>query len=215
MSGPHEGLAHQSFFPGGPFAVLPLPDADGQHRSSLVWSEQNAQAARLQALDDDAFTDEIIARIGGRLGDVRLIGRRWAYPLDLTLAERYVAPRLALAGDAAHGVHPIAGQGLNMGLRDVAALAEVLIEAARIGVDIGDATILTRYQQWRRFDATAFALGMDGLNRLFSNANPTLRAARDLGLAAVNRTPPLRRALMREASGVAGEVPRLLKGQAL
>ena len=208
---PHEGLAHQSFFPGGPFAVLPLPG----NRSSLVWSERTAEAERLQALDDAAFTAEIAARIGPRLGRIELAGRRWAYPLDLTLAERYIAPRLALAGDAAHGVHPIAGQGLNIGLRDVAALAEVLVEAARIGEDIGAANVLERYQRWRRFDATALALGMDALNRLFSNDNPTVKLARDTGLSAVNRIGGLRRAFMREAAGVEGDVPRLLRGQAL
>ncbi|MFQ5565322.1 MAG: FAD-dependent monooxygenase [Paracoccaceae bacterium] len=208
---PHEGLAHQSFFPGGPFAVLPLPGG----RSSLVWSERTAEAERLQALDDAAFTTEIAARIGPRLGQIKLAGRRWAYPLDLTLAERYVAPRLALAGDAAHGIHPIAGQGLNIGLRDVAALAEVLVEAGRIGEDTGAINVLERYQRWRRFDATALALGMDALNRLFSNQNPALRLARDTGLAAVNRTGGLRRAFMREAAGVTGDVPRLLRGQAL
>ena len=208
---PHDGLAHQSFFPGGPFAVLPLPG----DRSSLVWSERTAEAERLQALDDDAFTAEIAARIGPRLGRIELAGQRWAYPLDLTLAERYVAPRLALAGDAAHGIHPIAGQGLNIGLRDVAALAEVLVEAARIGEDIGAVNVLERYQRWRRFDATSLALGMDALNRLFSNDNPALKLARDTGLAAVNRAGPLRRAFMREAAGVAGDVPRLLRGQAL
>ena len=208
---PHQGLAHQSFFPGGPFAVLPLPG----DRSSLVWSEQTAEAERLQALNDAAFTAEIAARIGPRLGRIELAGRRWTYPLDLTLAARYFAPRLALAGDAAHGIHPIAGQGLNIGLRDVAALTEVLVEAARIGEDIGAANVLERYQRWRRFDATALALGMDALNRLFSNRNPALRLARDTGLTAVNRLGGLRRAFMREAAGVEGDVPRLLRGQAL
>ena len=212
---PHDGLAHQSFFPGGPFAVLPLPSNRSSNRSSLVWSERTAEAERLQALDDVAFTAEIAARVGPRLGRIELAGRRWAYPLDLTLAERYVAPRLALAGDAAHGIHPIAGQGLNIGLRDVAALAEVLVEAARIGEDTGAVNVLERYQRWRRFDATALALGMDALNRLFSNRNPALKLARDTGLAAVNRAGPLRRAFMREAAGVAGDVPRLLRGQAL
>jgi len=208
---PHEGLAHQSFFPGGPFAVLPLPG----NRSSLVWSERTAEAERLQALDDATFTADLAARIGDRLGRIELIGKRWAYPLDLTMAERYVAPRLALAGDAAHGIHPIAGQGLNIGLRDVAALAEVLVEAARIGEDIGSPLVLERYQHWRRFDATTLALGMDALNRLFSNRDPALRLARDAGLAVVNRMGWLRRAFMREAAGVTGTVPRLLKGQAL
>ncbi len=180
---PHQGLAHQSFFPGGPFAVLPLPG----NRSSLVWSEQTAEAERLQALDDAAFTAEIAARIGPRLGRIELAGRRWAYPLDLTLAQRYVAPRLALAGDSAHGIHPIAGQGLNIGLRDVAALAEVLVEAARIGEDTGAVNVLERYQRWRRFDATSLALGMDALNRLSSpiRAAPTSTSAS----AATSRRP--------------------------
>lgn len=208
---PHAGVAHQSFFPGGPFAVLPLPG----NRSSLVWSERRREAERLTTLDDDAFTAEVAARVGPRLGRIELAGGRWAYPLDLSLASAYAAPRLALAGDAAHGVHPIAGQGLNIGLRDVAALAEVLVEAARIGEDIGSTVVLERYQQWRRFDATVMALGMDTLNRLFSNANPVLRLARDAGLAAVGRLGGLRRVLMREAAGLEGTVPRLLRGQAL
>jgi len=169
---PHEGVAHQSFFPGGPFAVLPLPG----NRSSLVWSEESREAARLMALDDAAFTTEVAARIGPRLGRIALAGQRWAYPLDLSLAEAYVAPRLALAGDAAHGVHPIAGQGLNIGLRDVAALAEVLVRAARIGEDIGSGLVLARYQQWRRFDATAFALGTSR-TRTRSCASPATRGS--------------------------------------
>ncbi|HSF96421.1 MAG TPA: UbiH/UbiF/VisC/COQ6 family ubiquinone biosynthesis hydroxylase [Thermohalobaculum sp.] len=212
---PHHGVAHQSFFPGGPFAVLPLIDDGAAHRSSLVWSERTGEAERLRSLDDAAFTAEIAARIGGRLGEIGLIGKRWAYPLDLTLAETYVAPRLALAGDAAHGIHPIAGQGLNIGLRDVGALAEVLVEAARIGEDIGTTIVLERYQRWRRFDANTLALGMDALNRLFSNHDPGLKLIRDAGLKAVDRMGGLRRAFMREAAGVAGDVPRLLRGQAL
>ena len=208
---PHAGVAHQSFFAGGPFAVLPLPG----NRSSLVWSERTREAERLMTLDDEAFTREVAARVGPRLGRIRLAGRRWAYPLDLSLAERYAAPRLALAGDAAHGVHPIAGQGLNIGFRDVAALAEVLVGAARIGEDIGSALVLERYQRWRRFDATAMALGMDALNRLFSNPNPLLVLARDTGLRAVDRLGGLRRFFMREAAGIEGDVPRLLRGQPL
>ncbi|HUF87108.1 MAG TPA: UbiH/UbiF/VisC/COQ6 family ubiquinone biosynthesis hydroxylase [Thermohalobaculum sp.] len=207
----HAGVAHQSFFPGGPFAVLPLPG----NRSSLVWSERTREAERLMALDDAAFTAEVAARVGPRLGRIELAGGRWAYPLDLSLAAAYAAPRLALAGDAAHGVHPIAGQGLNIGLRDVAALSEVLVEAARLGEDIGSEIVLERYQQWRRFDATVMALGMDALNRLFSNSHPVLRLARDAGLAAVGRMGGLRRLLMREAAGLEGDLPRLLRGQAL
>ena len=208
---PHHGLAHQSFFPGGPFAVLPLPG----NRSSIVWSERTAKAKLIQGLDDAGYLAELRRRIGPRLGAVELAGRRWSYPLDLSLAERYVAPRLALVGDAAHGVHPLAGQGMNMGLRDVAALAEVLVEAARRGEDIGTLPVLERYQRWRRFDAAAFALGMDALNRLFSNAAGPLPAIRSAALMAVGRLGGLRRMFMREAAGTAGDVPRLLRGQPL
>ncbi|MEM9146599.1 MAG: UbiH/UbiF/VisC/COQ6 family ubiquinone biosynthesis hydroxylase [Pseudomonadota bacterium] len=207
----HEGVAHQSFFPGGPFAVLPLSG----RRSSIVWSECKTRAEALMALDEAAYAAELRSRIGVRLGDVRLVGKRWAYPLDLTLAERYCAPRLALIGDAAHGVHPIAGQGMNMGLRDVAALAETVVEAARRGEDMGSITVLERYERWRRFDATAFALGMDALNRLFSNGSAGLSALRQAGLGVVSTLDPLKRALMREATGQAGVVPRLLRGQPL
>ena len=207
----HEGLAHQSFFPGGPFAVLPLTG----NRCSIVWSETTRRAEALGRLDDASFTAELRRRIGDRLGALSLIGRRWAYPLDLTLAERYCAPRLALVGDAAHGVHPIAGQGMNMGLRDVAALAEVAVEAARIGEEIGAEAVLARYQRWRRFDATSFSLGMDALNRLFSNDHAPLAALRRAGLQAVEALPGARPALMREAAGESGDVPRLLTGHPL
>lgn len=206
---PHEGVAHQSFFAGGPYAVLPLPG----NRSSIVWSDRTAEATRIAALDDDAYTAEIAMRIGGRLGAVKLAGKRYAHPLNLTIAERFAAPRLVLIGDAAHGVHPIAGQGMNMGLRDVAALAEVLAGARRIGEDIGALTVLERYQRWRRFDATALALGMDVLNRLFSADAGPLTALRDAGLRLVDRMGWARRGFMREASGQAGEVPRLLAGE--
>ncbi|MEO1724028.1 MAG: UbiH/UbiF/VisC/COQ6 family ubiquinone biosynthesis hydroxylase [Pseudomonadota bacterium] len=197
---PHGGRAHQSFFPGGPFAVLPLPE----NRSGLVWSERAGEAKRLMALDDAGYEAALAARIGPRLGRLRLAAPRRAFPLSLDLADAYAAPRLALAGDAAHGVHPIAGQGLNMGLRDVAALTEVLTEAARRGEDIGDLAVLRRYERWRRFDNTALALGMDGLARLFSNANPVLAVLRRAGLRAVNRLPAATRFFMREAAGVSG-----------
>ena len=206
---PHDGLAHQSFLPGGPFAVLPLAG----NRSSLVWAERRETAGRLRALPDDAFADEIAHRIGGRLGRIGPTGGRGAWPLDLSLATAYAADRLALAGDAAHGVHPLAGQGMNMGLRDVAALAEVLIDAARFGEDIGALAVLRRYQQWRRFDATSMALGMDALNRLFSSHDGVLSAIRRAGLKAVNASGELRRGFMREAIGAAGgDIPRLLQG---
>jgi 2-octaprenyl-6-methoxyphenol hydroxylase len=167
------------------------------------------------ALDDAAFLEVLRPRFGDHLGGIRLAGPRFAYPLNLTLADRYVAPRLALVGDAAHGVHPIAGQGLNLGFRDVGALAEVLVEAARRGEDIGAADVLERYEQWRRFDATALALGMDGINRLFSNDNPVLRTARDLGMGVVAALPGLRRGFIRQAAGLTGKVPRLLAGKGL
>ncbi|MDO5614252.1 MAG: UbiH/UbiF/VisC/COQ6 family ubiquinone biosynthesis hydroxylase [Paracoccus sp. (in: a-proteobacteria)] len=209
---PHHGIAHQYFMPGGPLAILPLPG----NRSSIVWSEPHATAQTVKALPDDAFMDVLRPRFGGFLGDISLTGQRFSYPLSLSLADRYVAPRVALVGDAAHGVHPIAGQGLNLGLRDVAALAEVLTDATRRGEDMGATAVLERYEQWRRFDATALALGMDAVNRLFSNDNPILAAARGLGMGAVSRIPPLRRAFMRQAAGLSLEpMPRLLTGRAL
>ncbi|MEM6942716.1 MAG: UbiH/UbiF/VisC/COQ6 family ubiquinone biosynthesis hydroxylase [Pseudomonadota bacterium] len=206
---PHGGRAHQSFFPGGPFAVLPLPG----NRSGLVWSERSGEAKRLMALDDAGYEAALAARIGPRLGRIKLAVPRRAHPLNLELADAYAAPRLALAGDAAHGVHPIAGQGLNMGLRDVAALTEVLVGAARIGEDIGDLGVLRRYERWRRFDNTALALGMDGLARLFSNANPVLGALRDHGLSVVDRLPAAKRFFMHEAAGLSGTLPAMMKGQ--
>ncbi len=207
---PHGGVAHQYFLPSGPLAILPLA---GGHHSSIVWSERSAQAAQIQALDDAGYLAALRLRFGDFLGDIALAGARFTYPLNLTVAKEFVAPRIALIGDAAHGVHPIAGQGLNLGLRDVAALAEVLIEAARLGLDIGAANALVRYQEWRRFDTTVMALGMDGVNKLFSNDNPLLRGLRDLGMGAVNAAPALRRAFMGRAAGVAGQnQPRLLQG---
>ena len=209
--GPHNGVAHQSFFAGGPFAVLPLPG----DRSAIVWSEQDAQANRIAALGDDAYLDEVRARVGDKLGKLELAGRRWSYPLGLAIAQNYTAPGMVVAGDAAHGVHPIAGQGLNMGLRDVAALTEVLVEARRRGEFIGSPSVTQRYEQWRRFDATAMALGMDGLNRLFSNNAPPIQAIRNLGMAAAAALGPARRTFMSVASGTAGDAPRLLTGQTI
>jgi 2-octaprenyl-6-methoxyphenol hydroxylase len=169
----------------------------------------------IQALDGAGYLAELRPRFGSFLGDIALAGRRFAYPLGLSLAERFVAPRVALAGDAAHGIHPLAGQGLNLGLRDVAALAEVLAQARRRGLDIGAADVLAGYERWRRFDTAVLAAATDGINRLFSNDNPVLRLSRDLGLAAVNRIPALRRGLIREAAGLSGDLPRLLSGRAL
>ena len=205
---PHCGTAHQFFMPEGPLAILPLPG----NRSCIVWSETDANAAQIQALPDDAYLDALRPRIGDFLGEVRLAGERFTYPLSLSLADRWAGPRLVLVGDAAHGVHPVAGQGLNLGLRDVGALAEVLTLASRRGEDIGAHDVLLRYQRWRRFDTTALALGMDLVNRLFSNDNPLLRAVRDLGMGAVTRSPALRRRFIRTAAGLTGDLPRLLQG---
>ncbi|WP_309663684.1 UbiH/UbiF/VisC/COQ6 family ubiquinone biosynthesis hydroxylase [Tabrizicola sp.] len=208
----HRGIAQQFFMPSGPLAILPLK---GGFHSSIVWSEGEAQAAAIQALPDDQYLAALRPRFGDFLGEISLAGARFTYPLSLSLAERFVAPRVALVGDAAHGVHPIAGQGLNLGLRDVGALAEVLTDAARRGEDIGAVGVLEGYQRWRRFDATALALGMDGVNRLFSNDNPLLRLGRDLGMGIVGAVPSLRRRFIRQAAGLSGAVPRLLEGKAL
>lgn len=208
---PHNGIAHQFFMPAGPLAILPLPG----NRSSIVWSETTEEAARIHGLSDEDYLNELRPRFGNFLGEISLAGPRFTYPLLLTLAEAFIAPRLALLGDAAHGVHPIAGQGLNLGLRDVGALAEVLVDARRRGEDIGSEAVLQRYQEWRRFDTAALALATDTFNRLFSNDNPLLRLGRDLGMGAVNAIPALRRSFMREAAGLTGDLPRLMKGQRL
>jgi len=212
---PHGGVAQQFFMPSGPLAILPLTG----NRSSIVWSETDEAAKTIAALDDTAFLEVLRPRFGDFLGAISLCGPRFMYPLNLTLANAYTAPRIALIGDAAHGVHPIAGQGLNLGLRDVAALAEVLAEAKRRGEDIGAADVLERYQRWRRFDSTSLALGMDSVNRLFSNDNPLLRAGRDLGMGVVQAIPALRRGFMRQAAGLSagpfGKLPRLLAGRPL
>lgn len=218
---PHKGVAHEHFLPSGPFALLPMTDAtnaDGRpvHRSSLVWTERRALVPAMLALDEEAFRQELQRRFGDSLGQLSLWGgRRWSYPLTLLHAERYIDTRLALVGDAAHGIHPIAGQGLNLGLRDVAALAECIVDARRLGLDVGDATVLERYQRWRRLDTIALIAATDSLNRLFSNDLPPLRLLRDLGLAAVNQVPPLKRFFMRHAMGLVGDLPRLVKGEAL
>ena len=205
---PHEGIAHQFFMPAGPLAILPLPE----DRSAIVWSEATATAQAIQALDDAAYLDALRPRFGEFLGEIALAGKRYAYPLRLTIANSFIGPRLALVGDAAHGLHPIAGQGLNFGLRDVAALAEVLTLAARRGEDIASPLVLARYQQWRRFDTLMMAAGTDGVNRLFSNDNVLLRGVRDLGMGAVTAIPALRRHFMREAAGLTGDLPRMMRG---
>jgi 2-octaprenyl-6-methoxyphenol hydroxylase len=212
---PHHGRAEEHFLPGGPFAILPLSDSGGAHRSSLVWTEPTATAERLVAGDPVVFAVELERRFGHHLGAVAALDQPKAFPLGLTLARSFVAPRLALAGDAAHGIHPIAGQGLNLGLRDVAALAETVVEAHRVGIDIGSLAVLRDYERWRRFDTVQVVMAMDGLNRLFSNDNPVLRLMRDVGLGVVDRLPGLKRLFMREAAGAFGDVPKLLRGEAI
>jgi 2-octaprenyl-6-methoxyphenol hydroxylase len=208
---PHQGVAHQFFMPEGPLAILPLRG----DRSSIVWTEAQDRAAAVMRLDAEGYLEALRPRFGDFLGEIRLEGARYSYPLGLSLADAWVGPRLALVGDAAHGIHPLAGQGLNLGLRDVAALAEVLTAARRRGQDPGAADVLADYQRWRRFDTVAMAVATDGINRLFSNDNPLLRLGRDLGLGLVNRLPALRRALIAEAAGAAGDLPRLLRGRPL
>ncbi len=208
---PHRGIAIEHFLPAGPFAILPMTG----NRSSIVWTEHADLAPLLLALPEAEFAAELRARFGGFLGEIEPIGPRWAYPLALLQAERYVGRRLALVGEAAHVIHPIAGQGLNIAIRDVAALAELIVDQRRLGLDIGDEAMLERYQRWRRADALLLAAVTDGLNRLFSNAIPPVRLARDLGLAVVHRLPPLKRLLMHHAMGTLGDRPRLARGQPL
>jgi 2-octaprenyl-6-methoxyphenol hydroxylase len=199
---PHHEVALEHFLPHGPLAQLPMAPTEGaSHLSGIVWTERRATAARLLALPDQGFTHELARRLGGHLGAIRLLGRRWCYPLGALHAHCYFATRLALVGDAAHGIHPIAGQGLNLGLRDAMALAELLIAAAARGEDLGAPALLRRYQALRRPDNLAMLAATDGLDRLFSNRSATLRLARDLGIAAVHRLPPLKRAFMRQAMG--------------
>ena len=212
----HGNVAHEYFLPSGPFAILPLTD----QRASLVWTETTRRGEALRDASDEAFHAHLMRRFGEFLAtpeqsSATVEGPRFVYPLALSLAEKLVAPRIALIGDAAHGVHPVAGQGLNMGLKDAAALAEVLAEAARLGEDLGAETVLERYARWRRFDNAALAAGFDAFVRLFSNDIAPVRLARDLGMAAVNRIGPLRRAFMQEAGGATGDLPRLLRGEAV
>ena len=208
---PHCGIAHERFLPDGPFAILPLTG----HRASLVWTVPTAKAKAIMDLGPRGFDTEVSARVGGFLGDVSTLPRRWSYPLGLHLAERFTDRRLALVGDAAHGIHPIAGQGFNLGLRDVAALVEVLVDAHRLGLDLGSAQVLDTYERWRRTDSLVLAGVTDVLNRLFSNDFAPVRLSRDIGLAAVNRMGPLKKFFMRQARGSIGARPRLLDGQAL
>ena len=207
----HHGRAEEHFLPAGPFAILPLSGK----RSSLVWTEKRAEAARITALSEGEFHGELERRFGLHLGEIKALDKPRAFPLFYFVARSFIAERMALVGDAAHVIHPIAGQGLNMGLRDVAALAEVVVDAARLGIDLGQADVLERYQRWRRFDTMAMGFATNSLNFLFSNQSTLLRTVRDIGLGLVDRAPPLKNMFIRQAAGLVGEVPRLLKGEAL
>jgi 2-octaprenyl-6-methoxyphenol hydroxylase len=207
----HQGRAEEHFLPSGPFAILPLTG----NRSSLVWTEKRAEAARIVALPEDEFHSELELRFGLHLGEVKALDKPRAFPLGYFVARSFIGERLALVGDAAHVIHPIAGQGLNMGLKDIAALAETIVDAARLGMDPGQADVLERYQRWRRFDTVAMGVATNSLNLLFSNKSTLLRSVRDIGLGLVDRLPPLKSAFIRQAAGLSGEVPRLLRGEAL
>ncbi len=211
MERPHNNVAYEHFLPSGPFAILPLND----NRACIVWGEKHTVAKALMQADDALFFDHLQARFGEFLGRISLVGPKFIYPLGLGLAEEMHKGRLALLGDSAHGIHPIAGQGLNLGLKDVAALAQVLIEAARLGEDIGSDLVLERYARWRRFDNVTTSVVMDGFVRVFSHSHPILRAVRDAGMGMVNRIGPLRRFFMEDAGAATGELPRLLRGEAV
>jgi 2-octaprenyl-6-methoxyphenol hydroxylase len=206
---PHHGRAEEHFLPAGPFAILPLKG----NRSSLVWTERTDDAERLIKDDDFVFEHELEQRFGLKLGELRVEGSRKSFPLGLTLARDFVKPRFALAGDAAHGIHPIAGQGLNLGFKDAAALAETIVDADRLGLDIGSVAVLERYQTWRRFDTVQMGVTTDVLNRLFSNDNVPVRALRDFGLGLVERMPRLKGFFIRQAAGLSTTAPKLLQGQ--
>jgi 2-octaprenyl-6-methoxyphenol hydroxylase len=207
----HHGRAEEHFLPAGPFAILPLTG----NRSSLVWTEKRSEAARIVALPEPDFLGELERRFGLHLGEIKVLDKPRSFPLGYFVARSFIGERLALVGDAAHVIHPIAGQGLNLGLKDVAALAEVVVDAARLGIDLGQADVLERYQRWRRFDTMAMGLATNSLNLLFSNRSTVLRTVRDIGLGLVDRTPPVKEFFIRQAAGLQGEVPRLLKGEAL
>jgi 2-octaprenyl-6-methoxyphenol hydroxylase len=203
---PHGGIAHQFFMPAGPLAILPLTG----NRSSIVWSETEANATAFNALSDEEYLTMLRPRFGDFLGEISLAGARYSYPLALSMTDRLVADRVALVGDAAHGLHPIAGQGLNAGMRDIAALVQIISEAQKRGEDYGNLAVLKRYEEWRRFDNTALALTTDTFNKLFSNDNPLLRLGRDLGMGLINAVPSLRRVIIREAAGLSGDLPDLM-----
>jgi 2-octaprenyl-6-methoxyphenol hydroxylase len=207
----HDGRAVQHFLAGGPFAILPLAGK----KSSIVWTEKADEADRLLALSAEEFHGELERRFGLQLGEIEVLSPPRGHPLGFSIARSFIADRFALIGDAAHVIHPIAGQGLNLGLRDVAALAECITEAARLGLDPGSPDVLARYERWRRFDTMAMSFTTDALNRLFSNRSDALRLLRDVGLGLVDRAPPLKRMFAAEAAGLTGDVPKLLRGEAL
>jgi len=208
---PHGAVAHEYFLPNGPFAILPLKG----ERSNIVWAEPRAAAEALLKMPEADFLAELGLRFGDFLGALSLEGPRFGYPLSLQLAERMIDARVCLAGDSAHGIHPLAGQGLNLGLKDCAALAECIADGVSVGLDPGDVSVLERYQRWRRFDNVSMALGMEFFDKMFSNSIAPLRAARRLGLAAVNAAGPPRRFFMKYAGGAAGDLPKLLRGESL
>lgn len=208
----HENCAFEIFYPAGPFAILPLRSSEERHRSALVWTVAEADAPGMLKLGERAFLAEAEARMGGFLGRLSALAARGTYPLGFHHAARITAERLALVGDAAHGIHPIAGQGLNLGLRDVATLAQVLVEGKRLGMDLGDAALLARYERWRGFDTLMVAAATDSLTRLFGVPGRTASAVRRLGMRAVQALPPLKARLMAEARGESGDLPRLLQG---
>lgn len=207
----HHGRAEEHFLPAGPFAILPLKGKC----SSLVWTESRREAMRIVDLPADDFKRELETRFGLHLGELQPLDKPRAFPLGYFVARSFISERLALVGDAAHVIHPIAGQGLNMGLKDAAALAEVIVDAARLGLDPGQTDVLERYQRWRRFDTVAMGVATNSLNMLFSNHSTLLRTVRDIGLGLVDRLPPLKGAFIRQAAGLSGEVPRLLRGEEL
>lgn len=208
---PHQGIAHEKFYPSGPFAILPLKG----NRSSIVWCEPPERAKTIMSLSEKGFNAELSKKFGDFLGEVKSLGLRWSYPLTMQLADDYIGNRFCLIGDAVHGIHPIAGQGFNLGLRDIAALTEVLVDAKRIGADLGSELVLERYVHWRRTDNNLLALGMDGLTRLFSNDNPIITFARRAGIAAVEEMPEVKKFFMQHARGTVGKLPKLLKGELL
>ena len=209
---PHEHIAYEIFFPGGPFALLPMNDDAIGHRSAIVWSVPNADAAGWLSLSDNDFAAEAEAAMGGFLGTIEMLAPRSSFPLGFHHAARITGERLALVGDAAHAIHPIAGQGLNLGFRDVAALAQVLVEGARLGLDLGDRQLLDRYQRWRSLDSLSVAFATDTLTRLYAVPGKTASAIRRFGMGVVGRISPLRERLMSEARGTSGDLPLLLRG---